>query len=56
MSDFHRPSLPGQGLFEALAHDTDPAEVAVPESTAEPSSPVIVTVTEPSASVAVSST
>ena len=28
MSDFHRPSLPGQGLFEALAHDTDPAEVA----------------------------
>jgi hypothetical protein len=28
MSEFHRPSLPGQGLFEALAHDTDPAEVA----------------------------
>lgn len=28
MSEFHRPSLPGKKLFEALAHDTDPAEVA----------------------------
>lgn len=28
VSDFHRPSLPGKKLFESLAHDTDPAEVA----------------------------
>lgn len=28
MSDFHRPALPGKKVFEALAHDTDPAEVA----------------------------
>ena len=28
MSDFHRPSLPGPGLFEAVGDDADPAELA----------------------------